>query len=78
MYRERPSEAGDSGWQFFSGTEPDEYANCAENVELYDVDTIANYDPEIGPRLDAPYPVSFERDSQGIFVQVAAPAELGG
>ena len=57
MYRERPDVGAgffDSGWRFFSGLESDEYANNSDNVAIYDVNTIANYDPEIIPFLDAP------------------------
>ena len=38
---------------------------------LYDVNTIANYDPEIIPFLDSPPGSAFERDAQtGEFVAV--------
>ncbi len=36
---------------------------------LYDVNTIANYDPDIVPLLDTPFPVAFARDDEGRFVQ---------
>ena len=69
MYREHPDEAWDSGWRFFSGVESDEYANDPANVAIYDVNTIANYDPEIIPLLDAPYGSAFARDKRsGLFV----------
>jgi hypothetical protein len=69
MYRE-PAEGGfDSGWRFFSGLESDEYANNPENVAVYDVNTIANYDPDIIPLLDAPPGSAFARDARtGEFV----------
>src|SRR5262245_31191273 len=49
MYREVPRDRQDSGWSFFAGTESDEYVNDPRNLEVYDVNTIANYDPEIIP-----------------------------
>ena len=77
MYRERPDPANetDSGWHFFSGMEDDDYANNPDNLQFYDVNTIANYDPEIIPFLDAPIPSAFARDSEtGEFVEVEAPS----
>jgi len=54
MYREAPRDSIDSGWHFFSGEETQEYADKAENFAIYDVNTIANYDPSIISHLDAP------------------------
>lgn len=76
MYREEPDpeNAADSGWRFFSGTEDDEYANDPSNLQVYDVNTIANYDPEIIPFLDADVPSAFARDAEtGKLVEVEAP-----
>lgn len=61
MYRESPHLALDSGWRFFSGTESDEYVNNPDNTTVYDVNTIANYDPAIIPFLDAPVGSAFGR-----------------
>ncbi|MEO0549588.1 MAG: DUF2185 domain-containing protein [Pseudomonadota bacterium] len=61
MYREEPENQFDSGWRFFAGSESDEYANDPKNVELYDVNTIANYDPSITPYLTEPSGVAFVR-----------------
>jgi hypothetical protein len=77
MDREQPDEgdAVDSGWRVFSGTEDDDYANDPDNLALYDVNTIANYDPEIVPFLDAPVPSAFARDDEtGELVEVDAPS----
>jgi hypothetical protein len=54
MYREDPDNELDSGWRFFAGDESDSYTANAENVEIYDVNTIANYDQRIIPLLDSP------------------------
>jgi hypothetical protein len=54
MYREEAEEEMDSGWRFFEGSESDEYANDPNNVMIYAVNTIANYDPAIIPYLDLP------------------------
>jgi len=70
MYREEPDNEFDSGWRFLSGLESDAYVNDLANVGLYDVNTIANYDPAVIPWLDAPPGSAFERDEDGEFVRV--------
>ena len=61
MYREAPDNDVDSGWRFMSGYESDAYMNDSKNHGLYDVNTIANYDPDIIPFLNAPEGSAFER-----------------
>jgi hypothetical protein len=61
MYRETPIEKEDSGWRFFSGTEDEEFLDDENNIEIYEVNTIANLDKAIIPYLDAPYETDFER-----------------
>jgi hypothetical protein len=61
MYRELPDDDVDSGWRFFSGEEPQEYVDDPANLGIYNVNTIANYDPAIIPHLDAPVFSAFER-----------------
>jgi len=51
MYREEPEEVDDSGWRFLSGTETQEYIDEDKNIMIFDVNTIANYDPAIIPYL---------------------------
>jgi hypothetical protein len=71
MYRESPDRDIDSGWRFMSGFESDEYMNNPDNHAVYDVNTIANYDPDIIPFLDAPVGSAFERENgTGPFVEV--------
>jgi hypothetical protein len=60
MYRENDSM---SGWSFMSGTESQEYMDDPSNSAIYDVNTIANYDPAIIPFLDSPRGSAFERKS---------------
>ncbi len=70
-YRQKPDNEIDSGWRFFSGGESDEYIDDAANTGVYDVNTVANYDPEITLFLDAPVGSAFEREGGvGRFVQV--------
>ena len=71
MYRESPDEEIDSGWRFMSGFESDEYMDNPGNNAVYDVNTIANYDPDIIPFLDAPIGSAFERrNGTGPFAEV--------
>ena len=71
-YREDPDTPEDSGWRFFAGDESQEYTDDPDNLALYDVNTIANYDPAITVLLEAPPGSAFERDGSGQFVPVAA------
>jgi len=71
MYREEPDREIDSGWRFMSGYESDEYMADPDNLSVYDVNTIANYDPDIIPFLDFPVGSAFERPGgEGGLVQV--------
>jgi hypothetical protein len=61
MYREDPDNEHDSGWRFMSGLEDQDYMDDEANVGVYDVNTVANYDPSIVPLLDEPVGSVFER-----------------
>lgn len=61
MYREQPDNEVDSGWRFFSGFEDDAYTTDPELHGIYDVNTVANYDPSIIPFLEAPLGSAFEK-----------------
>jgi hypothetical protein len=74
MYRDLPDNDMDSGWRFFSGEEPQEYADDPANFALYGVNTIANCDPDIITHLDAPAFSAFERHPETKeFVAVGFP-----
>jgi hypothetical protein len=74
MYRELPDNDVDSGWRFFSGEETQEYVDDPANLGMYNVNTIANYDPDIIPHLDAPVFSAFERSAEtGQFLSVPFP-----
>ena len=76
LYREEPDFPSDSGWRFWAGDESPAYAEDAGNFELFDVNTIANYDREVVPLLDAPPGSAFARDAQGRLSPAPAPDEL--
>lgn len=68
MYREDPDFSEDSGWRFLSGGETQQYVDDPDNFAIYDVNTVANYDPAIVPFLSAPIGSAFERDGAGQLV----------
>lgn len=70
MYREEPNHPQDSGWCFMSGYESQEYMDDANNHAIFDVNTVANYDPEIAQFLEAPVGASFERNAAGQLVEI--------
>ena len=55
LYREEPSNSSfpDSGWRFFSGDENEEYTDNPDNFNIFDLNTICNYDTSIIPLLDS-------------------------
>jgi len=61
MYREQPDFKADSGWRFLSGSESQEYADIPNNWNIYDINTIANYDKAIIPYLELPIGTELER-----------------
>lgn len=61
MVREAPMDPQLGGWMFMAGTETDDEIADPDCVEIYDVNTIANYDPDIIPFLGAPVGSAFER-----------------
>lgn len=67
MYREEPEEQADSGWRFLSGTEEQDYINDSKNIQIYDVNTIANYDKAIIPFLSSDVGCEFERSINDTF-----------
>ena len=74
MYREAPDNTSDSGWRFFSGEESQDFADDPNNFEIYDVNTIANYDPDIIPLLESPAFSAFEREPKSsAFVRTDFP-----
>jgi hypothetical protein len=70
MYREDPDFAEDSGWRFFPGEENQEYVDNPDNTMIYDVNTIANYDPAIIPYLHLEIGAELERQEDNTFKTV--------
>jgi len=76
MYRESPDGDIDSGWRFLAGDESDEYSADPSHFAIYDVNTIANYDPTIIALLENPPPCAFERDASSEQL-VSVPPPVG-
>ncbi len=61
MYREKPYDNDDSGWRFLSGTETEEFIDDINNLMIFDVNTVANYDKAIIPYIKNRVGSEFER-----------------
>lgn len=73
MYREAPANDLDSGWRFLAGDEDDPYMDEPSHHGVYDVNTIANYTPEITPYLDAPEGAAFYREGNAFVPDQQGP-----
>ena len=70
MVRDEPVDPHDSGWCFMAGDESQDYMDEPNHHGIYDVNTIANYCPDIIELLDTPAPCAFERNPQGKLVAI--------
>ncbi|MEW4455998.1 DUF2185 domain-containing protein [Bremerella sp. JC817] len=61
MVREATERPRDSGWQFFSGRESQEYVDGTNNIQLVPVAFVAAISPEIIPHLSAEPGTQWER-----------------
>ena len=70
MYREHPSSNfNDTGWRFFAGDEGEEYTKNSNNFNIFELNTICNYDDQIIPNLDAPIGSAFVKEQNGKFIK---------
>ena len=68
MYREEPSPNNpDSGWRFFKGDEDEEYTSNPDNVHIFALNTICNYDKDIIPYLHSTVGASYVRVNENTF-----------
>ena len=71
MYRERPYPSQpDSGWRFLAGDEDEEYMSDTSNMDIFNLNTICNYDPAIIEYLNSPVGSVYCRDRSGSFVKI--------
>ena len=75
MYREGPDDDIDSGWRFLVGDETQELVDDPMQLGLFDVNTVANYNPEIIVYLDKPAGTAWGRNSMGNFVEEHFPSD---
>lgn len=61
MYRENPINEVDTGWRFFAGDEDEQYTSNPDNFEIYELNTICNYDQSIIPYLEKPIGTKLEK-----------------
>ena len=52
----------DSGWRFLAGTEDDDYTNNPDNFNVFELNTICNYDEAVLPILESETGLSFIRN----------------
>ena len=64
MYRENPTSEFDAGWRFFAGDEDEQYTDNPNNFEIYELNTICNYDQDIIPYLMKPAGTKLERNNK--------------
>lgn len=70
MFRDEPlANQPDSGWHFYKGDESDEYSNDPNNFNVFALNTICNYDPEIIPYLTRPVGTYLIRTEGGKFIE---------
>ncbi len=68
MYRELPEhDTLDSGWRFLAGDEDEDYMNDINNMDIFKLNTICNYDPDIIEYLESPVGSAYYRDKKGVF-----------
>lgn len=62
-YREEPDAnfPNDSGWRFLAGTEDDAYLENPNNFNVFELNTICNYDEAVLPILESEIGLSFIR-----------------
>lgn len=75
MVRQEPERESDSGWIMYGGEETQKYIDDPKNVSIWDINTIANYDPEIIPFLTYPVGTEVERNDEGILEVIDLEAE---
>lgn len=70
MVKEEPSKDNpDSGWRIFAGDESQEYIDDLDHTQVFSLNTICNYDPDILPFLDDPIGTIVVRNEAGTLVR---------
>ncbi len=61
MYRENHTNESDTGWKFLAGSEDEQYIADSGNFEIYELNTICNYDKAVIPYLNMPIGIKLEK-----------------
>ena len=68
MYREQPDVGvPDSGWRFMAGNEDDNYVNNPDNLHIFAINTVCNYDRDIIPYLKSKVGSAYIRTGNDMF-----------
>ena len=68
MYREQPDEGvHDSGWRFMAGDEDESYMNNPNNLHIFALNTVCNYDRDIIPYLKSEIGSAYIRTGKNSF-----------
>ena len=69
-YREMPDTSfpNDTGWRFLAGDEDDGYLNNPDNFDVFDLNTVCNYDGDIVKILDGKIGESYYRDGDSLIL----------
>lgn len=53
LYHEEPTNDQDSGWRLFCGEESKDYMANPENLGIYDLKTIMDFDPSVLTKIES-------------------------
>lgn len=76
LYREASEDPAHSGWWFLSGDETPEECDDPASFGIYDVNTIANLDPDVIELLDHPAGCEYDRDEHGRWRRLKTPGDV--
>ena len=63
--RREPNNQYDSGWNFWSGTETQEFVDIADNFNIYPLNSFLEMDPSLRTIIESPIGAAWERTPGG-------------
>lgn len=76
LYREENVDPAHSGWWFLAGDETPAECDDPASFGIYDVNTIANLDPDVIELLDHPAGCEYDRDEHGRWRRLKSPGDV--
>lgn len=76
LYREETEDPAHSGWWFLTGDETPQECDDPASFGIYDVNTIANLDPDVIELLDHPAGCEYDRDEHGRWRRLKTPGDV--